>query len=126
MVQRISLSICFLLSTFLLAPSLFSENISGNYIEVNEKSKVCMVNDFYNPMADFSEFKVTIDKKDYYGCCAMCKEKLTMSIDHREAVDPLTEEKVDKAKAYIVADKTNKGKTLYFKNKENFQRFATQ
>ena len=100
--------------------NIYAKNNVGNFIEVTEKNKVCMVNNFYNPMADFTEFKVSVQKKSYYGCCAMCKDKLKMSSNHRMASDPLTNERISKADAYIVADKTNKGKTIYFKNKSNF------
>ncbi len=108
----------------IFSSGVFAKNKIGNFIEVADKNKVCMVNNFYNPMADFTEFKVNVEKKDYYGCCAMCKDKLKMSSTHRMATDPLTHEKISKADAYIVADKTNKGRTYYFKNKSNFLKWT--
>ena len=112
---------CFAL---LLSFNLYAKSDVNNFIQVNEKSKVCMVNNFYNPMADFSAFMVKVEKKNYYGCCAMCKDKLKMSSNHRIAIDPFSNEKISKADAYIVADKTNKGKTYYFKNKGNFLKWV--
>ncbi len=126
MIQRISRTILVLFSMLALAPGIFAGDISSNYVVVTERNKVCMVNDIYNPMADFTEFKVTVADKDYFGCCAMCKEKLTSSSSFRIAIDPLTKEEVDKAEAFIVADKTDKGKTLYFKNKEHFEKFVAK
>ena len=108
----------------LFSVNLYAKSNVDNFIQVTEKNKVCMVNNFYNPMADFSEFMVKVEKKNYYGCCAMCKDKLKMSSQHRIAIDPLSKEKVSKADAYIVADKTNKGKTYYFKNKANFLKWT--
>lgn len=109
--------------TLLLSTTAFSQNKSNRYIEVKQKNKVCMVNDFYNPMGDFSKFKVTLNKKDYYGCCDMCKTTLTSKKEIREAIDPFSKKKVDKAKAFIVADKNDDGKVLYFENRENFKKF---
>ncbi len=117
-------SLVLLFFTIFVSSETFAKNDINNFIEVNEKNKVCMVNNFYNPMADFTEFEVNVEKKSYYGCCAMCKDKLKMSSQHRIAIDPLSKEKVSKADAYIVADKTNKGKTYYFKNKTNFIRWT--
>ncbi len=104
--------------------NIYTKNNVNNFIEVTDKNQVCMVNDFYNPMADFKEFMVNVDNKSYYGCCAMCKDKLRTSSHHRFSTDPLTNEQISKADAYIVADKTNKGKTFYFKNKLNFLKWV--
>lgn len=112
--------------TLLLSTTAFSQNKSNGYIEVKEKNKVCMVNNVYNPMADFSKFKVTLDKKDYYGCCAMCEATLTSQKEIREAIDPFSNKKIDKAEAFIVADKNDDGKVLYFENKENFEKFLAE
>jgi hypothetical protein len=113
---------------FFFLALFFSINLyaSDKYIPVTEKNKVCMVNDFYNPMADFSNFMVKVENKNYYGCCSMCKEKLMKSSQFRIGIDPLTNEKISKADAYIVADKTNNGKTIYFKNKSNFLNWSKQ
>ncbi|MAZ48992.1 MAG: hypothetical protein CME65_10530 [Halobacteriovoraceae bacterium] len=117
-------SLALLFFTVFVSTDIFAKNDVNNFIEVTEKNKVCMVNNFYNPMADFTEFKVNVEKKSYYGCCAMCKDKLKMSSNHRMATDPLTNEKISKADAYIVADKTNKGRTYYFKSKSNFLKWT--
>ncbi|MBK24588.1 MAG: hypothetical protein CME70_11390 [Halobacteriovorax sp.] len=112
---------CFAL---LISFSLYAKSSVDNFIQVTEMNKVCMVNDFYNPMADFSKFMVQVEKKKYYGCCAMCKDKLQKSIKHRVAKDPYTYEKITKSDAFIVADKADNGKTFYFKNKENFVKWV--
>lgn len=117
-------SLALLFFTIFVSTDIFAKNDINNFIEVAEKNKVCMVNNFYNPMADFTEFKVKVDKKNYYGCCAMCKNKLRTSSNHRMGTDPLTNEKISKANAFIVADKTNNGRTYYFKNKSNFLKWT--
>ena len=94
------------------------------YIEIKDKHKVCMVNNVYNPMADFTPFKVTVEKKDYYGCCAGCRANLLENMKIRLARDPLTNEVVDKGTAYLVADKQENGTVLNFKEKDHFLRYV--
>lgn len=113
------------------------DHIRGRYIKVdqNQKNKICMVNDFYNPMADFSKFSITVKKggaaKRYYGCCHGCKKALRDSTKFHHAVYLVKEHigsknsseivektfKVDKAEAKcILADKHNNGRVYYFSN----------
>jgi YHS domain-containing protein len=112
----------FLLCIVISSPLVLAD--SERFIEITERNKVCMVNNFYNPMADFTQFKVSIENKNYYGCCAECKANLRENPAIRTAVDPLTNESVDKGLAYMVADKLEKGAVLYFKNKNNYLKYA--
>ncbi len=85
---------------------------------------VCMVNDTY--MGE-KQLLVPVDEKDYYGCCAMCVEKLQKNIDDaRYAVDPQTLEPVDKATAFIVLKSDNSSEVLYFTSKENYHLYKNQ
>ncbi len=48
---------------------------------------VCMIN---NQVFDKEQIPVEVDGKTYYGCCAMCKERLAKDADSRKAVDPVS------------------------------------
>lgn len=67
------------------------------------------------------QIPVLIDGRTYYGCCPACKETLEKRPEARMALDPVTQEPVDKAKAVIVKDAT--GKVLYFASEETLRRF---
>jgi YHS domain-containing protein len=84
-----------------------------------EPNKVCMVN---NQFMDKDQIPVEVEGKTYYGCCNMCKERLTQDAASRSAVDPLSGKTVDKAKAVIGAQVD--GSVLYFENEENLASYA--
>jgi YHS domain-containing protein len=67
------------------------------------------------------QIAVPIDGKTYYGCCAMCKERLVKDEASRFAIDPVSGKKVDKAKAVIGA--LPGAAVLYFESVENLQRY---
>lgn len=80
---------------------------------------VCMVN---NNFMGVDQIKVYVEGKIYYGCCADCEVKLKNDEGQRFAIDPVTNEKVDKATAIIGKLKNNK--VLYFSSKENFEKYG--
>ena len=67
------------------------------------------------------QIPVAVEGKTYYGCCEMCKERLANDAAARDAVDPVSGKKVDKATAVIgaLAD----GTVLYFENDKNFEAY---
>ena len=79
-----------------------------------------MVNDQY--MAS-PQIPVTVGEHTYYGCCEMCKARLTNDAAVRAARDPLTGATVDKAVAVIARSAT--GKVLYFESEASFRKFAS-
>jgi YHS domain-containing protein len=83
-----------------------------------ESHKVCMINDRSMAM---EQIPVEIEKKTYYGCCPMCKERLEKDPESRYAVDPVSGKKVDKAKAVIGA--LPGAAVLYFENAENLEKY---
>jgi YHS domain-containing protein len=83
-----------------------------------EPNKVCMINDRSMAM---EQIPVEIEKKIYYGCCPMCKERLEKDEASRYAVDPVSGKKVDKAKAVIGA--LPGAVVLYFENAENLEKY---
>ena len=86
-----------------------------------EAKKVCMVND---SLFTKDQIPVEVDKKTYYGCCEMCKDRLAKDAKARTAADPVTGKAVDKALAVIGA--APDGSVLYFENQESFDRYNQQ
>jgi YHS domain-containing protein len=75
---------------------------------------VCMIND---AAMGKDQIPVQVGKQTYYGCCAMCKERLAKDATSRFAIDPVSKKKVDKAVAVIGAQPD--GKVVYFENAKN-------
>jgi YHS domain-containing protein len=86
---------------------------------VNDRSLVCMVN---NHFMGRPQIPVVVAGNTYYGCCAMCKEKLGNDPAARTATDPVSNKPVDKAVAVI--GKTETGAALYFENESNFAKYT--
>lgn len=85
---------------------------------VADPSQVCMVNDQFMGKP---QIPVDVEGRTYYGCCAMCKDKLNQQPAARTAQDPVTGESVDKAKAIIIQDAT--GKVKYFASEATLARY---
>ncbi|HSK04679.1 MAG TPA: hypothetical protein VK932_25690 [Kofleriaceae bacterium] len=88
---------------------------------VTDSSLVCMVNDQYMGRP---QIPTVVEGRTYYGCCAMCKEKLEKQPEARIARDPVSGEEVDKSKAVIAQDST--GKALYFASEDTLRRYGRQ
>ena len=89
--------------------------------KVADRSLVCMVNDMDMGKA---QIPVTVEGRTYYGCCAMCKERLTKDAAVRSAIDPVSGKSVDKAKA--VLGKRPDGSVLYFESEKNLREYAAR
>jgi YHS domain-containing protein len=85
---------------------------------VTDPSQVCMVN---NQFMGKPQIPIAVEGRTYYGCCAMCKDRLGNDPASRTAQDPVTGEQVDKARAVIVKDDT--GKVLYFASEDTLRRY---
>ncbi|MCC9019753.1 hypothetical protein [Flavobacterium lipolyticum] len=81
--------------------------------------EVCMVNDLHMGK---KQIEVPFGGKMYYGCCNMCVERIPNDENVRQATDPHTGVKVDKASAYIVS-LNKQGNVAYFESEENYQNF---
>ena len=88
---------------------------------VTDTAKVCMMNDRYMGTA---QIPVDVDGKRYYGCCAMCKERLARDPRARTAVDPVSGKEVDKATALVA--KRADGSVLYFENEANLKKYRAR
>ena len=88
---------------------------------VAETDKVCMMNDRYMGTA---QIPVDVDGKRYYGCCAMCKERLAKDRRARVALDPVSGKEVDKATALIA--KRADGSVLYFENEASLKKYEAR
>lgn len=84
-----------------------------------EPRRVCMVND---RVYDRDQIPVEIEGRTYFGCCEMCKERLSRDPSVREAIDPVTGRRVDKARAVVAADA--EGRVRYFESEESLARFG--
>ena len=107
-----------LLVTAVMAVAAFAEDVPAPPLVKVEADKVCMVNEQF---MDRPQIAVVVDEKTYYGCCAMCKERLANDESKRYAVDPVSGKKVDKAKAVIGA--ATDGRVVYFENEKNFAKY---
>jgi YHS domain-containing protein len=85
---------------------------------VADPSTVCMMND---RVMGQPQIPVVVEGKTYYGCCAMCKDRLAQDATARKATDPVTGRSVDKAKA-VIAQRPD-GSVLYFESKATLRRY---
>jgi YHS domain-containing protein len=107
------------IALFLAAVAFAADNAAPTTrLEKVEPKTVCMVNERH--MAK-DQIPVDVDGKTYYGCCEMCKKALATDAAKREAVDPQSNKKVDKATAVIA--KQEDGKVFYFENDESLNKW---
>jgi len=98
--------------------TVWGEAALAETLERVQAKRVCMVN---NTLFPKDQIPVPVDGKTYFGCCEMCKGRLTQDASIREAVDPISGKPVDKAKAVIGAKPD--GKVLYFENEKTFSAY---
>jgi hypothetical protein len=84
---------------------------------------VCMVNNAY---MGIKQIPVKVGDKIYYGCCEMCEGKLKSGEEHRYAIDPYSDNQVDKSLAYIVLKSEDSHEVSYFENEGNYLAFKNQ
>jgi YHS domain-containing protein len=89
--------------------------------KVADRALVCMVNDMDMGKA---QIPVVVEGRTYYGCCAMCKDRLAKDAAIRSAIDPVSGKSVDKAQAVI--GKRPDGSVVYFETEANLRRYAAQ
>ncbi len=112
-----------LVLTFFISFSAFAhadntnQQTSSSLTEVDSKY-VCMVT---NQLFVKEQIPVELEGKTYYGCCEMCKAKIKNNPQSREATDPVSGKKVDKAEAVIGASAD--GNIYYFESEENLAEF---
>lgn len=81
---------------------------------------VCMVNDAYMGKA---QIPVSVNGITYYGCCDMCVKTLNEQEQARTAIDPFSQQMVDKAEAFIVLTGVH-GEVAYFESEANYLKYA--
>src|SRR3990167_5810366 len=109
------LSLVFVVSAVLGAAAI---ELPAGMTRVTDVSRVCMVNDQFMGKA---QIPVEVAGKTYFGCCPMCKDRLTMEPGTRVGLDPVTGKAVDKAAAVIVQDST--GKVRYFASEDTLRQW---
>jgi len=87
---------------------------------VTDPTQVCMVTNRYMGAA---QIPVEVEGKTYFGCCEMCKARLANEPAIRQAVDPVTQQPVDKAAA-VMARQAD-GQILYFASAETLAKYRT-
>ena len=65
------------------------------------------------------QIPVPVNGKTYYGCCEGCVKTLKEDTSSRYAYDPLSNEQVDKATAFIVGKPGSKEDVFYFISESN-------
>ena len=118
--RRLGLAALIFLAAALVAGLAFAgeEGKAHATLKRVETRKVCMIN---NQVFEKDLIPVEVEGKTYYGCCEMCKERLTKDPASRQAVDPVTGKTVDKAKAVIAA--LPDGSVLYFESEETLNKY---
>jgi len=86
-------------------------------------NNVCMVDNEYK---DSLMLAIDLDGKTYYGCCQPCTEYLEADEAIRFAHDPVTNNLVNKADAFIAFEKAGTCKVLYFESEENFKLYKRE
>lgn len=116
-----------IVNRFLMAAFVFL--LSANLIQAQQKTagitplpnkQVCMIT---NKFMSKDQIAVPVKGKTYYGCCQMCVGTLTNDDASRHATDPLTDQKVDKADAFIVIKPGTTDDVLYFASKSNAEKY---
>lgn len=96
--------------------SVYAQSGTG---PVNKREYVCMMQDMVLTKPGLA---IQHDGKTYYGCCAMCKDRIGAEPEkYTRAVDPVSGKTVDKATAFIYGFE---GTAFYFENEANRKRFA--
>lgn len=117
--KKVALGLVLALSLLALASSSFADAAAAAAgLKKVETKYVCMIND---QVFDKVQIPVEVEGKTYYGCCAMCKERLAKDPESRKAVDPYSQKEVDKATAVIGADA--EGTVQYFENEKNLEEY---
>jgi YHS domain-containing protein len=91
---------------------------STSVLQRVETRKVCMIN---NQVFEKDQIPVEVEGRTYYGCCEMCKERLTNDPASRAAVDPVSGKTVDKSEAVTAA--LPDGRVLYFESEETMAKY---
>jgi len=116
------LFVSFLVLTCVISFGAFSQADNSS----QQSSALTRVDSKYVCMITNQEFAreqipVEVEGKTYYGCCEMCKAKIKNNPQSREATDPVSGNKVDKAEAVIGA--APDGSIFYFESEENLGMF---
>ena len=105
-----------LMFSLLLVAATSAIAADGN---VDDRRYVCMMQDALQVKPGTP---IEHEGKTYYGCCAMCAEKLAAHPQrYTKATDPVTSARVDKASAFIYA---LQGNAFYFETEASRKRFA--
>jgi len=89
--------------------------------ELIEPNRVCMSTDAY--MGGNTQLMVPNLDGTFYACSQHCIAALQSNEAERYAIDPVSKNRINKAKAFICLHPDKSGKVCYFESKENHQTF---
>lgn len=102
----------------LAMPLLAREPAHSEKLQRVDAKYVCFIN---KQRFAKEQIPVKVEGRTYYGCCDMCKAKLSQDPASRYDIDPVSGKKVDKASAVIGADSNDK--VYFFENEQNLKKF---
>ncbi len=106
------------IAMFGFAAALVAQSKAGGHVKQVDAKYVCMIN---KKVFKTEQIAVPVEGKTYYGCCDMCKSKLTDDAKSRMDTDPVSGKEVDKATAVIGTDAD--GNVYFFENADNLKKF---
>jgi hypothetical protein len=86
-----------------------------------DSNKVCMATDAF--MNGHEQIVVPNQEGNFYACSEPCISTLQLSEAERYAIDPVSNNRISKAKAFICLHPDRSGKVCYFETKENHLAF---
>jgi YHS domain-containing protein len=101
------------------APTSSAPALPAGLTRVTDPSLTCMVN---NQFMGRPQIPVQVGGKTYFGCCAMCKDRLANDASARTAVDPVSKRPVDKSTAVIA--RLDSGALVYFESEANLAAYS--
>jgi hypothetical protein len=99
--------------------TLFKAQSASEGIQLPNR-QVCMVN---NTFMNKDQIEVPIGNEKYYGCCPGCVKSLKEDTTYRYSLDSISNEKVDKAIAFIILKPGTKDEVLYFQSQTNASKY---
>ena len=118
--KGLGIVICLLVIAAPLSRAFASDAAVGLGSAKLKTSQVCMMNNKY---FETEQIPVSVNGKNYYGCCAGCAASLQNNPQIRQATDPYSGEAVDKADAFIVLKSDATKEVQYFKSEQNYQEY---
>jgi YHS domain-containing protein len=90
----------------------------GKLTKVEDRKNVCMGTD---KVSTHDLIPIKIQGRTYYACCNMCKTMLANDPYQRAAIDPVSNQQVDKSLAVIGV--SSDGTAVYFESEKDLETY---